>query len=394
MDFLKDEFWGLTIETYIRFGVILILALLLKRYLSKIIAKIFFSFTKKISNDEHSNIFQSMVLKPIESVIITLFFYIAIEQLAPLLDSILLFNRKKVQVTSEVVKELVPTSSFSVMDLVDRIFFFVLIFTIAQLVIRIVKYIFYIATENAKVKKDRERQQIFPLLRDVLNVVIGAMAFFTVLGVVFHVNVVTLIAGLGMGGIAVAFALKDSLENLLSSFMILIDKPFTIGDWVKVSGVEGTVEKVGFRSTRIRTFDRTQISLPNKDLISSSLENFSVRGLRRVKFQIGAEYGLSKAQLQNVIKILYDRIDQHPETSTEPSVTFDNFGDSSLNIIIVYYVKIPSKVSFDKIKEEINFIIYEVMYEHATGFPYPTQTTMVGEHLNNVSPKAVSEQQI
>src|SRR5690606_1820118 len=144
------------------------------------------------------------------------------------------------------------------------------------------------------------------------------------------VNVAALVAGLGVGGIAIAFALKDSLENLLSSFMILMDKPFVIGDYIKIAGVEGNVERVGFRSTLIRTPDKTLVSMPNRNLITNNLENYSERGAKRVKMTIGAEYGLSVTQLKNIVSELTKRIEQHPNTMGKATVNIDQFGDSAI----------------------------------------------------------------
>jgi MscS family membrane protein len=193
-----------------------------------------------------------------------------------------------------------------------------------------------------------------------------------------------LVAGLGIGGIAVAFALKDSLENLLASILIMIDRPFIIGDWVRVNGVEGTVEKVGFRNTLIRSFDKNTISVPNKKLLDNNLENFSERGSRRVKFELGAVYGLSEANMRQVADMLKEKIDNHPEVTGKPTILLDNFGDSSVNFIITYFVSVAEGVNFGEVKEDINYIVYDIMYRYAKGFPYPTSTQITGEEINDV----------
>ena len=115
------------------------------------------------------------------------------------------------------------------------------------------------------------------------------------------VNIIALTTGLGIGGIALAMASKESLENLLGSFTIFLDQPFTVGDTVTVGSITGTVEKVGFRSTRIRTFDKSIVTVPNKKMIDAELDNLGMRPVRRVKFNIGLTYETSIEQMKLIV---------------------------------------------------------------------------------------------
>ena len=126
----------------------------------------------------------------------------------------------------------------------------------------------------------------------------------TILSSVFDVNIAALATGLGIGGIAIAMASKESLENLLGSFTIFLDKPFTYGDIVTVNGYTGVVEKVGFRSTRIRTFDKSIVTVPNKNMVNAELDNLGMRPIRRVKFSIGLVYGTKVEQIKSIVKDL------------------------------------------------------------------------------------------
>ncbi|RQO32313.1 mechanosensitive ion channel protein MscS [Taibaiella sp. KBW10] len=386
MELLAQTFLGLPLFAYLRFGIIILFAWLLKGFLSKIISRLAYRLFKKNDGDIYYDRFVDHINKPFGNLIFAIFAYISINQIAPLLERIWLFKRGSSNALAADTKNIIAVKAFTLMDLTDRIFFFIIIITATSLIVKIVRFLFRVLIDKAIKNGDKERQQLLPLLRDVLRVVIWGFMFFVILGVVFNVNVVTLIAGLGMGGIAVAFALKDSLENLLSSFMIMLDKPFIIGDLIKIDGVEGNVEKIGFRSTHIRTAEKTLVSLPNRNLISNSLENFSERGARRVKMVVGATYGLSKQQLQTILEQIASHIRQHPETVDNPNVFLDSFGDSALNINVSYFVKVHTETPFDKIKEAINFDIYEIMYQYGAGFPYPTQATIETTEINNVTP--------
>lgn len=384
MQILEQTFLGLSLYAYLRLVLIILFAWLLKGFLSKILARIAYRlFQQPATRENYYERFSAHINKPFGNLLFCIFAYIGVNQVAPLLERVWLFKRGTPALAAD-TKNVLAVKAFTLMDLADRLFFLIIIITATGLLVKVISFIFQVLTDKAVRNGDRERQQLLPLLRDVLRVVIWAFMFFVILGVVFHVNVATLIAGLGMGGIAVAFALKDSLENLLSSFMILLDKPFVIGDLIKIDGVEGNVEKIGFRSTHIRTAEKTLVSLPNRNLISNSLENFSERGARRVRLVVGAAYGLSKMQLNTIIDQITDHIGQHPDVVEKPNVFLEGFGDSALNINISYFVKVQSATPFDKIKEAINYDIYEIMYRYGAGFPYPTQAQVTTQEINNV----------
>jgi MscS family membrane protein len=389
LDFLQQEFWGNSLMVYLRFAVILILALLLKRYITAIFTRLFFTVFKKFSAAFYGQQFKELLLRPVEGLIVTVCFYIAFNQLSVSFDKLILYKRMKpvTEAGQEVTSRLV-----TLMDLIDHLFFLFLIFYFVLLLSRILDFVFLVLLNKAKEDNDRERQQILPLLKDVLKVVIWAFGFFSVLGAIFHVNVAALIAGLGVGGIAIAFAAKESLENLLASFMVMIDKPFTIGDWIKVNGIEGIIEKVGFRSTRIRSFDKSIVSLPNRKLIDSNLENFSERGTRRVKFSVGAVYGLSQATLEGTISAIKNVILKTEGTTGQPIVHLDEFGASSVNILVIYFVSASPETDFGTVKEKVNFGIYQAMYQYAKGFAFPTQLSIDGSDINEVVPPAATQE--
>ena len=147
------------------------------------------------------------------------------------------------------------------------------------------------------VNNDRAERLLVPVTRKMVRVVIVFAGMFLVLGV-YGVNVTGLIAGLGIGGLAMALAAKDSVENVFGSLTILFDMPFAIGDWVKIDKVEGVVEEINLRSTRIRTFEDTVIMLPNANLIRVGVENFGARRTRRQRISARISYDVDLAGLE------------------------------------------------------------------------------------------------
>jgi len=378
-NFWQHEYFGNSFSVYLEFLLILLLALLLKKYIAKILTRSFFPLFKKFSSEYYAEKFHRLLSPPIQGIIQTIAFYAAFVQLDQSLNRIIVWSS---QLPAGENGQRISKAIVTLMDVTDKLFFLFSIFYVTLLISRILSFVFLVWTDRAITNKDKARQQMLPLLKDVLIVALWIMSFFIVLGAVFQVNVAALIAGLGVGGIAIAFAAKESLENLLASFMVLLDKPFMIGDWIKVDNVEGTIEKVGFRSSRIRSFDRSLIILPNRKLIDSSLENFSERGSRREKFTIGAVYGLSRSSLNQIMEEIKTAIRETPQTTEEPLVYLDSFGDSAVNILVIYYLRISPDLDYPATRQSINLAIYEIMYRLGTGFAFPTQAQIQSGTLN------------
>lgn len=379
-NFWNWEIWGVSIEHALAAILLLLFVVLLRRYIAGSISKVFFGIFTRIADRNYKEQFRILLQKPLEGLLSTILLFLALNQFNICWEKIVLFERHK----QDAGNNRFISGSFNAMELIDHLFFFAFIFYLVFLIVRIISFLFFVWVEKALAAGDRERQQLLPLLRDVLAVVLWSFGFFAVLGVVFHVNVPTLIAGLGFGGVAVAFAAKESLENLLASFMIMVDKPFTIGDHIKVGSVEGRAEKIGFRSTRIRTFDKTLVSLPNKTLIGGSLENFSERGLMRIKFKINAPYGLSQNNMKALIGNIRDTIDKNPATNGESLVYLDGFG-ATVEITVVYYIMLPVSDTPESVREAINYEIYRLMYRYGSGFGHPSSVNIEGSGENEVA---------
>jgi MscS family membrane protein len=189
-----------------------------------------------------------------------------------------------------------------------------------------------------------------------------------------NVNIAALVTGLGIGGLALAMASKESLENLLGSFTIFFDQPFTVGDIVTVGLITGTVEKVGLRSTQIRTFDKSLVSIPNKKMIDAELDNLGLRPVRRVKFNVGLTYETSIDQIKAIVADIQQVIDLHEKTNDETEVRFQEFGSSSLDIMVLYFVNSPEWEDLIDVKEEINYKIMEIIKKHNSNFAFPSTT--------------------
>jgi MscS family membrane protein len=222
--------------------------------------------------------------------------------------------------------------------------------------------------------------QLIPFATEIGKVIIIIFALFIVLGNVFAINITALATGLGIGGIAIAMASKESLENLLGSFTIFFDRPFTVGDIVQVGNVTGKVAKVGFRSTRITTFDRSIVTVPNKKMIDAELDNLGLRPVRRVKFHIGLTYSTSTDQIKKIVEELQEMINIHPKTNDDGRVRFQEFGASSLDILVIYYVNSPKWEDLINAKQDINYKIMDIVKKHNSDFAFPSTSVYLQQN--------------
>ena len=186
-------------------------------------------------------------------------------------------------------------------------------------------------------------------------------------------NVTTLVAGLGIGGIAVAFATQNILSDIFSSITIYFDKPFRIGDFIVIGEESGTVEHVGIKSTRIKSLSGEEIVFANKQLTDSKIKNYSKMSKRRISFSIGIEYGTSKEKLEKIPSIIKEIINKQDNITFDRS-HFKEFGDFSLNFETVFYVESGSYVEYLNAQQAVNLKIAEEFEKQEISMAFPTQT--------------------
>ncbi|HON59078.1 MAG TPA: mechanosensitive ion channel family protein [Smithella sp.] len=190
------------------------------------------------------------------------------------------------------------------------------------------------------------------------------------------VNITGLVAGLGIGGIAVALAVQNILGDLLASLSIVLDKPFVIGDFVVVDSLAGTIEHIGLKTTRIRSLSGEQLIFSNNDLLKTRIRNFKRMSERRVVFQFGVVYETSMEKLRRIKEIVAEIIEKQ-ENARLDRVHFKEYGDSSLKFEVVYFVTNPDYTLYMDVQESINLEIFRRFKEEGIEFAYPTQTLYV-----------------
>ena len=186
------------------------------------------------------------------------------------------------------------------------------------------------------------------------------------------------VAGLGIGGLAFALAAQDTLENLIGYFVILADEPFVVGEYIVVGDVSGTVETLGFRSTRIRVLDQSLATVPNKTIMNANVTNWSRLNKRRLNMTLGIEYGSSPTQMLAVVQRVREMLQNHPEVQSDSVITqFVAFAESSLDIMIICFMETPGWADFQAAKQDINLRIMDILEQHGVGLAFPSRTLYV-----------------
>lgn len=232
--------------------------------------------------------------------------------------------------------------------------------------------------EWTKTTETQIDDQLAPLATKTLKVLVIIIGALVVLQN-FGVNVTALLAGLGIGGVALAFAAQDTVANVFGTITILLDSPFKLGDKIKLGDVEGVVEEVGFRSTRIRTYYNSLVTLPNSVVAKEKIDNMSDRkGWARFRNTLGLTYASSPAQIEQFIENLNYQLLQDPTVDRNRiSITLNNFADSSIGILVIFHFKLSDTDDELKRQEAYLKLIYSLMLNMSLEFAYPTQTMII-----------------
>ena len=260
------------------------------------------------------------------------------------------------------------------LDLLNRSLITIFIFWLLHQLI--IPFSFVIKNFESKISKPLVDWTLKGL--KILVIVLGSVAILELWGI----RVGPVIAGLGLFGVAVALGAQDLFKNLISGIMILMEKRFTVGDVILVSGeVEGVVEQIGFRSTLVRRFDSTPVMVPNYKFAEQSVTNYTRRHHRRIRWLIGLEYRTSIDQLKNIRDEINNLIEKDDNFAKNQNASFyvriDSFSDSSIDMLVQTFTVTNDWAEFLKIKENLAVKIIEIVENNEAGFAFPSQSLYV-----------------
>lgn len=218
---------------------------------------------------------------------------------------------------------------------------------------------------------------LIPFLNNAIRFIIVALAI-VIIAQEWNYNVNGFIAGLGLGGLAIALAAQNFLSNLFGGMVIITEKPFTLGDWIKTPSVEGSVEEITFRSTRIRSFDQAYVTVPNSTLAGEPITNYTRIGKRRLTFRLALVYSTPVNKLESSMGKIKNLLKDHPDIYADTiAVYFEKFGDSSLDLYIDCFARTSLLSDFMFIRNDINLKIMGIFAEEQIEFALPSQKIYV-----------------
>jgi MscS family membrane protein len=277
-----------SIRSYLLVASILVVTLLIKRLVSRFFATMIYTWVDKKNHSDLRKNHVHRLIVPIEQFLLFLVAIIAIYELKfPVAWDLNLFK-------------------LSLQQLIDSVVKLMFIVLLIRVNLRTLEFIAIILENKARLTKDLSDDQLVLFFRDFFKVILYIIGVLLVLRYVFNENIGNLVTSLSIVGAAIALSTRESLENIIASFIIFFDKPFTIGDLVKVSGFTGTIEKIGLRSTRIRTQEKTFISVPNKQMVDSIVDNISLRSERKIDMDLQLSVTTSAQALADFANHLRD----------------------------------------------------------------------------------------
>jgi MscS family membrane protein len=339
-----------SIRSYLFVAAILIVTLLIKRLVSRFFASLIYTWIDKKNHSDLRKNHVHRLLIPIEQFLMFLVAIIAIYELKfPAVWDIQLFKLSLQQFLESGVKLL-----------------FIILFI--RVTLRTLEFIAIILENKAKSTKDQSDDQLIFFFKDFFKVIIYIIGVLMILRYVFNENIGNLVTSLSIVGAAIALSTRESLENIIASFIIFFDKPFTIGDLVKVSGFTGTIEKIGLRSTRIRTQEKTYITVPNKQMVDSIVDNISLRSERYIEMEIQLSVTTSAQALTDFANHM--RAFLKSENDLSSHLVFISLSGKQYHALhIECLVKMNMDFNaFQMVRERINIATIEYANEHQIQF--------------------------
>ena len=330
------------VKKYLFIFIAIALSFMLRRIISRFVAGQLFRGAKAIDKGLDKNAFVKLMLPPLEIFLIAFVTIAGIDKLR--FPDVFDFEIFEVPFKS-IIHGFAKT---------------ILIVVFIWLILRTIDFVSLLLKEKARLAGDLKDHQLIVFFRDFLKAIIGLVGILMVLGLAFGFEVSKLWTGLGIAGAALALSTKESIENLIASFIIFFDKPFMAGDVVKVNNISGTVEKIGLRSTRIRTDLKTFVTVPNKQMVDSIVDNLTLRTYRKAEIRLQFDSSTSAAIIDSFVKdcrqILLDK-----SFISDVTVFLNDISGTAFQINIDYFTTPIPLIEFNEIKQKLNLEILNLM---------------------------------
>ena len=341
-NFLQQVYWGNTVQDYLWVAGVILFVIILNRFISRVLASLLCRLFKKSWKSFDQKTFIELVVQPLGAFVVIVVCIIALYRL-------------------NFPDELnVTIYRYSLQSIFLSIGIIIQIVALISVVLRIIDFIANVLDERARRTPDQSDNQLIVFFRDLLKVLMGVIGLLLILKFAFNYHIGSLLTGLSIVGAAIALALRESLENLIASFVIFFDKPFTTGDNVKVLHVTGIVEKIGLRSTRIRSDQKTYVSVPNKQMVDSILDNISQRTQQRNELLLQISPETPSPKIEELIKELKGFLSNIKELEVY-NVFFVDINVQAYAIMVEFFLPAAYLSEFNKIRQEVNLFALQTI---------------------------------
>jgi len=359
MDFLDKIFFDNTIRSYLVVAALILATIILKRYLSRYIASVIFGLVQRMWQTVDKTSFINLVVEPLEWFVVIFIAVFAVDKLN--FPSALMYT----------------VYGHSTADILSRAGAGIIIVAFTWLVLRLMDFVALVLEKKASLSADTRDNQLIVFFRDFLKVIIIIGSVLLIIKACFNQPLGSLLTGLSIVGAALALGAKESLENLIASFIIFFDKPFFTGDTVKVNNLTGKVEKIGLRSTRIRTSDKTLVTVPNKQMVDTMVDNHSMRTERRAEIRLELSVKTSLEVIEKLLAELKIILQQNNKDISTQSVFLKDISKSGMIIMLEYFTWPLPIEEFDKLKQTINLQIKKLLEENSVEFSGEANTIVI-----------------
>ena len=351
--FLDQLILGNPVRSYLIMAIILVAVFSVKRYLSKGIASGVYNLVKHLSPQIERSELTHLLLRPLEYFLLLVTFLLTIDHFKfPPELNFKIYNQ------------------YSLRNLADTLQQIAFCVCILWILLRLIDFVALILEKQADLTPDMTDNQFIVFFRDFFKAIISILGIIVLIRVLFGSELVNkLIAGLGIGAAALALAAKESIENLIGSFIIFFDKPFRVGDSVKVDAYQGTVEKIGLRSTRIRTLEKTFVTVPNKKMVDSILDNLTLRTQQRVVLKLELPTETPSKTVIDLLRDIKQLLGNNNNILPGYIVNLNDFNKDTYWVQIVYNTYIIEGVQYAALRETINLGIIRLMEQHDVKLP-------------------------
>ncbi len=369
MEFLDKMILDNRLRSYFVVVIIIAVVLLFKRLLSHTIARLLFLVISKQWKTIKKEDFISLTIKPLNWLLVIVVADFAIEKLN--YPSAWDFKIHGIHLN----------------DILEKLGNSAIIIALFYFIISLINFISLLLEQKSLADQDQNHGQIVIFFRDLLKVFIGIVGFLFVLKTAFNQNIGTLLTGLSIVGAALALAAKESIENLIASFIIFFDKPFFTGDTLKVNNVSGTVERIGLRSTRIRTIEKTLVTVPNKQMVDSVVDNLSMLNQRRAEIKLTLSDKTKPEQITNLLDAVRTKLDTFPDILLEYSVFLTDFNKDGVTVTIIYFTKPFTMAEYNSFKQSVNFKLMQLMSDLHLDMSYTAGNITIVKPKEDITPK-------